>query len=115
VRWLVAYRGIVAHWRAIILLLIFALVTFLIAHADFFDLFVLALLLIFIASQLFWIGRILDIGERFIPGKSRRVWLAIAARGLVWAYALRPDLTHATIFRAVGPAALVTALTRIGK
>jgi hypothetical protein len=32
--------------------------------------------------------------------------------GLVWAYAPRPDLTHATIFRAVKPAALVHALRR---
>ncbi len=32
------YRRFVAHWRAIILLLILALATFLIAHADFFGL-----------------------------------------------------------------------------
>jgi hypothetical protein len=32
-----------------------------------------------IASQLFWIGRILDLGERLIPGKPRRAWLAIMA------------------------------------
>jgi hypothetical protein len=38
-----------------------------------------ALLLIFIASQIFWIGRILDLTERFIPGKPRRAWLAIIA------------------------------------
>jgi hypothetical protein len=30
-------------------------------------------------SQLFWIGRALDIAERFIPGKPRRVWLGFAA------------------------------------
>ncbi len=56
----------------IILLLVLALAAFLIAYADFFDLFLLALLLLFIASQIFWIGRILDLGERFIPGKPRR-------------------------------------------
>jgi len=44
-----------------------------------------ALLLIFIASQIFWIGRILDLGERFIPGKPRRAWLAIIA-GLVYVF-----------------------------
>jgi hypothetical protein len=77
------HRCIVVHWCAIILLLILALATFLIAHADFFDLFLFALLLIFIASQFFWIGRILDLGERFIPGKPRRAWLAIVA-GLVY-------------------------------
>jgi predicted alpha/beta superfamily hydrolase len=31
-------------------------------------------------------------------------------RGLAWVYAPRPDLTHATIFRGVGPAALARAL-----
>src|SRR5216684_969471 len=31
------------------------------------------------ASQLFWIRRALDLGERFIPGKPRRIWLAVVA------------------------------------
>lgn len=35
---------------------------------------------------------------------------AAAARGLAWTYVPRPDLTHATIFRAAGPAALASAL-----
>jgi hypothetical protein len=74
---LLVCRRVIAHWRPIILLLILALATFLIAHADFFGLFLFALLLIFIASQIFWIGRILDLGERFIPRRPRRVWLAI--------------------------------------
>lgn len=30
-------------------------------------------------SQVFWIDRLLDIGERFIPGKPRRIWLGLAA------------------------------------
>jgi uncharacterized protein len=72
-------RRAVTHWRAIILLLILALATFLIAHFAFFELSLFALLLIFIASQFFWIGRILDLGERFLPGKPRRAWLAIVA------------------------------------
>ena len=80
-----AYRHVVLHWRTIILLLILALSIFLIAHAAFFELFLFALLLIFIASQLFWIGRILDLGERFIPGKPRRALLAIIA-GLVYLF-----------------------------
>jgi predicted MPP superfamily phosphohydrolase len=79
------YQRVVVHWRATILLLILALATFLIAHADFFGLFFFALLLIFIAGQFFWIGRILDLGERFIPGKPRRAWLAIIA-GLVYLF-----------------------------
>jgi hypothetical protein len=37
----------------------------------------LALLLIFIASQTFWIGRLIYVEGRFIPGRPRRVWLAI--------------------------------------
>ncbi len=45
----------------------------------------LAVLLILVANQLFWIGRIVDLGERFIPGKPRRVWLAIIA-GLVYLF-----------------------------
>jgi predicted MPP superfamily phosphohydrolase len=60
----------------------------LVARFDEFVPFVLigfALLLIFIASQIFWIGRILDLGERFIPGKPRRVWLAIIA-GVVYLF-----------------------------
>ena len=35
---------------------------------------------------------------------------AAASPALAWKYAPRPDLTHATIFRAVGPAALAEAL-----
>jgi predicted MPP superfamily phosphohydrolase len=78
-------RRVIAHWRPIILLLIFALATFLIAHADFFGLSLFALLLIFIASQIFWIGRVLDLGERFILGKPRRVWHTIIA-GLIYLF-----------------------------
>ena len=73
-------QRIVAHWRAIVLLLIFASVAFLVARSDEFgrfELILLALLLIFIASQLFWIWRLVDVEQRFIPGRPRRVWLAI--------------------------------------
>jgi len=76
------YKRVIAHWRAIILLLIIACVVIRAAHFDEFvrfDLILFALLLIFIASQIFWIGRILDLGVRFIPGRPRRVWLAIIA------------------------------------
>jgi len=77
---LLVCRRVVAHRRAIILLLILALATFLIAHADFFGLSLFALLLIFIASQFFWIGRILDLGSgssRVSPaGPASRSWRA---------------------------------------
>ncbi len=57
-----------------------------------------------IASQLFWIRRVLDLGERFIPGKPRRAWLAIVA-GLVYLFIFTysfPSIesTSAHIFRA---------------
>ena len=32
-----------------------------------------------IASQFFWIRRVVDVGERFLPGKSRRAWLEAIA------------------------------------
>jgi hypothetical protein len=71
---------VVAHWRAIVLLLLLACVAFLVARSDEFgrfELILFALLLLFIASQIFWLGRLVDAGERFIPGRPRRVWLAI--------------------------------------
>ena len=72
---LLVYRWVVAHWRAITLLLILALGTFLTAHAEFFLLFVIALL--FTASQIFWIRRVIDIGERLLPGQLGRVRVAV--------------------------------------
>jgi predicted MPP superfamily phosphohydrolase len=77
---LLVYQRVAAHWRAIVLLLILACVAFLVAGSDEFgrfELILLALLLIFIASQIFWLGRLVDVGARFIPGRPRRVWLAI--------------------------------------
>ena len=44
-----------------------------------------AILVMLIVSQLFWIGRVLDLGERFIPGKPRRAWLAVIA-GVVYLF-----------------------------
>src|SRR5258708_19919224 len=79
------YRRFVVLWRAILFLLILAFAPFLTAHADFFGLSLFALLLFFIASQLFWIGRTLDVAERLISGKPRRAWLAIVA-GLLYSF-----------------------------
>ncbi len=67
----------IQHWRTIILLPIFALATFLIIKGNSFALVALALLLIIIASQLFWIGRLLDLAEWLIPGQPRRASLAV--------------------------------------
>ncbi len=82
-----AFRRLIAHWRALVLLLVLAPAASLVIQGDFFDQITFALLLIFIASQIFWIGGILDLGERFIPGKPRRGWLAIIA-GLVYLFVL---------------------------
>src|SRR6266849_6145788 len=99
------YQRVVVHWRAIVLLLILGFVAFIVAPFDEFVPFMLilfALLLLFIASQIFWIGRILDLGERFIPGKPRRAWLAIMA-GLVYLFVFLysyPELSAGHIIRA---------------
>ena len=56
------YQRVVVHWRAIILLVILVCAAFQVVRSNKsgpFDLMELALLLIFTASQLFWIGRIL--------------------------------------------------------
>jgi uncharacterized protein len=93
-----------ARWRAIVLLLILACVAFLVARFgdDSFVLIGFALLLVFIASQIFWISRILDLGQRLIPGKPRRAWLAIMA-GLVYLFVflyIYPQLGAGHIIRA---------------
>ena len=84
-----AWPHVIAHWRAIIALLILVpaalLVIRLLELNLFFELIGFALLLIFVASQLFWIGRVLDLGQRFIPGKPRRKWLAVIA-GLIYLF-----------------------------
>jgi predicted MPP superfamily phosphohydrolase len=64
-----------------------------------------AILVMLIASQLFWIRRVLDLAERFIPGKPRRAWLAVIA-GVVYlsffAYSFaRSGIGH--IVRAADP------------
>ena len=84
---LLVYRRIVAHWRAIILLLIFALASLVIMQGEVFSLLALALILIFIASQLFWISRVLDLGERLIPAKPSRSFRAIIV-GLLYLFVL---------------------------
>ena len=80
--WLLIGRRVFVYWRAIILLLIFVCVAFLVARSDEFgrfELILLALFLIFIASQIFWIGRLVDVEQRFVPGRPRRLRLAIVS------------------------------------
>src|SRR5437867_7369476 len=42
-------------------------------------LFFFALFVMLIVSQIFWVGRVVDLGERFIPGKPRLAWLTAIA------------------------------------
>jgi predicted MPP superfamily phosphohydrolase len=81
-RFLVVCRRAVPYGRVVILLLILVLAIRFIAQGIFFGLFLLGMLLIFIASQIFWIARVLDWGERFLPGRPRRSWLAIVVVGV---------------------------------
>jgi predicted MPP superfamily phosphohydrolase len=73
-------------------------------------LFFFALFVMLIVSQIFWVGRVVDLGERFIPGKPRRAWLTAIASVVClffFAYNLGPyilpwniplgDSTHLTL------------------
>ncbi len=75
-------------------------------EGPFYFLFFSAMFVTLIASQLFWIGRVIGLGERFILGKQRRVWLRIivgvlylfffAHRFIPWGSS-RGDSTHLTL------------------
>ena len=49
--------------------------------------------LMVVASQVFWMRRALDLGERLIPGKPRRIWLAVVA-AVVYLFFCVYSLTH---------------------
>jgi len=78
-------RRVVAYWRMIVALLIFALATAIVLQGQFvsFELLLLTLLLIFIASQIFWIGRVVDLGQWLL---SPRVCRRRVATGVLLAY-----------------------------
>ena len=82
-------RFLTTYKRIIVFLPVFALAALILIQPDEFgriaDLCLLAILVMLIASQFFWIRRILDIGERFLPGKPRRNFLAVVA-GLVYLF-----------------------------
>src|SRR5437899_4051695 len=72
--------------------------------------FFFALFVMLIVAQIFWVGRVVDLGERFIPGKPRRAWLTAIASVvclLFFAYNIglyispwkipRGDSTHLTL------------------
>jgi predicted MPP superfamily phosphohydrolase len=76
------YQRTIAHRRVIVFLLIFAFCAYPLTDPGKFLAMRVAfrvILVMFIASQIFWIRRALDLGERFIPGKPRRAWLAVIA------------------------------------
>src|SRR5262252_3159920 len=78
-------RRLIAYWRVIVVVLIFALAAAIVLNNEFvsFLLVNLALLLIFIASQIFWIGRVVDLGEWVL---RRTVCRRRVAIGVVLAY-----------------------------
>jgi uncharacterized protein len=74
------YQRVIVHRGVIVLLLIFAFCVYPLIDLGKFGPTRVAfrvILVVFIASQFFWIRRALDLGERFIPGKPRRVWLMV--------------------------------------
>ena len=75
-------QRVIAHWRAIVLVLILAPGAFYVIRPDELSLF-LALLLIFIASQIFWIGHVVALGEWLLHRRVRRRRVAI---GVILAY-----------------------------
>jgi predicted MPP superfamily phosphohydrolase len=79
-----AYKGVIAHKRVSVIF--FSWVAFcafvLIPNwreGLFYFLFFSALFVMLIASQLFWVGRVVGLGERFIPGKPRHARLTVIA------------------------------------
>ena len=75
-------------------------------EGPFYLLFFSTLFLMLIASQVFWVVRAVDLGERFIPGKPRRGWLTAIASVVClffFAYNMGPwpiprgDSTHLTL------------------
>src|SRR5213594_733723 len=99
---LLVYRRVVVHWRAIILLLILAIATVPVAYGDFLDLITLALFLLFIASQVFWIGRIVDLGKWLFPDQPRVRLVVIAdlVYLFVIAYSFPTTIGQGHTFRA---------------
>jgi predicted MPP superfamily phosphohydrolase len=76
------YQRVIAHKRFITFSLIFAFCVYPLIDLGKFGPTRVAfrvILVMFMASQFFWIRHALDLGERFIPGKPRRVWLTAIA------------------------------------
>ena len=72
-----------AYKRIIVFSLVLAFCAYGLIYPDEFGrvkgLFIRVIIVTLIASQIFWTRRVLDLGERFLPGKPRRAWLAVIA------------------------------------
>jgi predicted MPP superfamily phosphohydrolase len=77
VRFRTVYQRVTVHRRVIVFFLVVASSVFLVVYPDFLLLF--AILAILIASQFFWIRRVVDLGERLLPGTPRRTFLSVVA------------------------------------
>jgi predicted MPP superfamily phosphohydrolase len=77
------FRFLRAYRRRIAVSLLLAYVAFVLVHPDeegrISDLIWFAVLVMFIASQLFWIRCMVDVGKHFLPGKLRRARLEAIA------------------------------------
>src|SRR5215471_20381001 len=82
-----------AHERAITILLVVLCPFWLYPNFDSEFLLYFPIFVLLTASQLFWIRRVLDLGERFIPGKPRRIWLAVVAT-VVYVFFCVYSFTH---------------------
>ena len=71
-------------------------------EGSFYFLFFSAIFVMLIASQLFWIGRVVGLGERFIPGKPRRVWLRIIV-GVTYLFFFAYNFAPGTARGAIRP------------
>ena len=73
------YQRAIIHRRVIVLLLVVASAAFLVVTPEFEFLLLFVVLVILIASQFFWIRRVVDLGERLLPGTPRRAFLSVVA------------------------------------
>jgi predicted MPP superfamily phosphohydrolase len=102
------YQRAIAHRRVIVFLLIFAFCAYPLTVPGRFLAMRVAYRVILVtltASQIFWIRRALDLGERFMPGNPRRAWLAVIAVAVLFAL-LVVHLQVATMGHITGAARL---------
>jgi predicted MPP superfamily phosphohydrolase len=82
-----------AHKRVISRVITFSLVAFcafwlapsLSEAGPFYFVIAFVLFVMLVGGQFFWVGRVVTLGERFIPGKPRRAWLTVFA-SVVWLF-----------------------------